>query len=68
MKLIKFLKTIRWWMYLPFACFFMTDWVFVVDDDETWGEGCLKSAFFTLNVLLTCVVFAIIIMLLFFKI
>jgi len=55
MKNLKFLKTTKWWMYLPFACLFMIDWVFVVDDDETWMQGCLKSAFFTFNVLWTCI-------------
>jgi len=59
--MIKFIKTTKWWMYIPFACFSyaMSKWVFKTDD---LNIRLHRLIFILLNTIITSVIFTNIIL------
>lgn len=59
--MIKFIKTSRWWMYIPFACFSypFSQWVFKTDD---LNVRLHRLIFILLNTIITSVIFTNIIL------
>lgn len=51
--MIKFLKTTKFWMYLPYACFFMAKWA-LTETDKT--EKYNRFNFLIYNLMFTVIV------------
>jgi hypothetical protein len=51
--MIKFLKTTKFWMYLPYACFFMSKWA-LTENDKT--EKYNRFNFLIYNLMFTVIV------------
>ncbi len=60
--MIKFLKTTKFWMYLPYACFFMAKWA-VSETDRT--ERTKRFNFLIYNLMFTVIVNTLLVLLIF---
>lgn len=60
-KIFNFIKTTKWWMYLPFACFSypMTQWVFKSNNSN---DRLYRLSFILLNTVATSIIFTMIIL------